>query len=106
MRKVLIASILVLLSVTAQARDAPETGDGWRYVVIGTGVLGGIWAANIISASLLMPLGEISSAGPAGGIGLSGMLGGGHGLYVVTRALVTAAAAIAGGYMGAWLHDG
>lgn len=106
MRKFLIATVLVLFSVTAQAQEAPATGgDGWRYVAIGAGALGGIWAANILTAGLLMPVVAAGGVGPGGGAGVGGM-GVGAGLFGVTRLVVTVGGAVAGGYIGAWLYDG
>ena len=107
MRKILIATVLVLFSVTAQAQEAPATdgGDSWRYVAIGAGALGGIWAANILSAGLLMPIVAGGGIGAGGGAGVAGM-GAGGSLFMATRALVTLGGAIAGGYIGAWLYDG
>ena len=90
MRKILIGTVLVLFSVPAlaqeilteevqtevvQATDAltemvPATdGDRWRYVAIGAGVLGGIWAANVLSAGILMPLVADGGIGIGGGVG-------------------------------------
>ena len=106
MRKILIAAVLVLFSVTAQAQEAPAANDdGWRYAAIGAGALGGIWAANILSAGLLMPVVAAGSMGIEGSVGAGGM-GAGAGVFVATRALVTLGGAIAGGYIGAWLYDG
>lgn len=108
MRKILIATVLVLFSVTAQAQEAQAPaagGDGWRYVAIGAGALGGIWAANVLSAGLLMPVVAGGGFGAGGGMGVAG-LGAGGSLFIATRALVTLGGAIAGGYIGGWLYDG
>jgi|ETNmetMinimDraft_20_1059909.scaffolds.fasta_scaffold29670_2 hypothetical protein len=106
MRKILIAAALVLFSVTAQAQEAPATdSEGWRYVAIGAGALGGIWAANVLSAGLLMPVLAGSGIGAGGAVGVADM--GAHaGMFVATRAIVVVGGAIAGGYIGAWLYDG
>jgi hypothetical protein len=105
MRKFLIATVFVLMSVTAQAQEAPASGgDSWRYVAIGAGALGGIWVANVLSAGLLMPIVASGGIGAGGGIGVAGM-GAGGGLFIATRALITVGGAIAGGYIGAWYYD-
>ncbi len=128
MRKILIGTVLVLFSVPAlaqeilteevqtevvQATDAltemvPATdGDRWRYVAIGAGVLGGIWAANVLSAGILMPLVADGGIGIGGGVGGEGMgMGVGAGLFAGAETLVTLGGAIAGGYIGGWLYDG
>jgi hypothetical protein len=124
MRKHLLATILVLFSVPAVVAQETTTvesvessvqkvlayvlpdsdDDRWRYVAVGAGVLGGIWAANVLTAGILMPIFADGGIGFGGAAGIEG-LGVDMGFVAASEALAVLGGAAAGGYFAGWLYD-
>lgn len=106
MRSLLVALFLLVVPAAAQAQTAQSVPvpaeevrvDGYRVLAIGAGAIGGVIVANAATGGLITPW---LTAGMASG----GAMAGSNVIVVnAARTAVTAAGAIAGGFIGNWLY--